>query len=117
MSFEPYKGTIDAWNAAHASPGTPLEFAQRLHSQWHAFADSDKAVASSDFPDFWKVESTFDQDHGVITNYLIHFDVNTGSKVSPIPFTVFLQPEVQRFELRIVASPESLSGTYKFIVQ
>jgi hypothetical protein len=117
MNFEPYRGTIESWNDAHSKPGTPLDFGERLHSPWHAYADVDKIVASSDTPDFWKVNSTFDQVHGVITNYLLHFDVNTESRVSLIPFTVFIQPEVQRFELRIISSPESLNGSYKFVVQ
>lgn len=117
MYFEPYRGTIDSWNAAYANPGSPSEFATRLHTPWHAYADIERTVASSDFADFWKVEGTFDQVHGVITNYLIHFDINTDPKVSLIPFSVFLQPEVQQFELRILSGPESLSGTYKFVVK
>jgi hypothetical protein len=117
MNFEPYRGTIESWNDAYSKPGTPLDFGERLHSPWHAYADVDKIVASSDTPDFWKVNSTFDQIHGVITNYLLHFDVNTEPIVSQIPFTVFIQPEVQRFELLIISNPESLNGTYKFVVQ
>lgn len=117
MNYQPFRGTIETWNAAHSKPGGPADFAQRLGASWHAYATQDMSLASSDAVDFWKVGDGFDRVHGVITNYLMRFDVNTGTKLSTVPFKVFLQKQVQQIELHIVSSIDSLSGDYKFIVR
>lgn len=117
MNSEPFTGTIDSWNAAHASPGSPLDLAQRLKLSWHAFATRALAMPSTVPIDFWKVEDTFDRVHGVRTNYLIRFAVNTTAKISPIPFQVYIQREVRHVELTMFSNIDALSGTYKFQVR
>lgn len=117
MPYVPFKGTIETWNEAHSNPGNPSEFSQRLNIPWHAYALTDMTLSSSDLAEFWKVDSSFDRAHGVVTNYLLRFDVNTGPKVSAIPFSIFLQQEVQQIQLRIISNIESLSGEYRFVVR
>ena len=117
MFFEPFKGTVEEWNAAHASFATPEDLAKRLKSAWHAYTTPDFGVSSTDVFQFWPIDSSFDQIHGVSTHYLLRFDVNTEQRVSFIPFTVYLQPEVQQIGLQIYSNIESLSGEYKFIVR
>jgi hypothetical protein len=117
MKFEPYKGSVESWNAAHADSGNPYDFYMRLNTAWHAYAVSDSTLPSSDFPEFWRVKDSFDRVHGVITNYLVRFTVNTDLSVSPVPFQVFLQPEVRQIELEIESNLSPLSGRYTFIVQ
>jgi hypothetical protein len=117
MAFVPYRGTVEDWNAAHSSAGDPREFAERLKIQWHAFASPDSNMPSTVPADFWKIPDVFDRTHGVQTNYLIRFAVNTTDKVSLVPFQVYAQREVQEVQLTLYSNIEALSGTYRFIVK
>ena len=115
--FVPFPGTVEDWNAAHSSPGNPSEFADRLKIQWHAFAAPGSAMPSTIPADFWKISDAFDRTHGVQTNYLIRFAVNTTDKVSLVPFQVYVQQEVQEVQLTLYSNIEALSGTYRFVIK
>lgn len=117
MAFVPFPGTVEDWNAAHSSPGNPSEFADRLKIQWHAFAAPGSAMPSTIPADFWKISDAFDRTHGVQTNYLIRFAVNTTDKVSLVPFQVYAQQEVQEVQLTLYSNIEALSGTYRFVIK
>jgi hypothetical protein len=117
MNFEPFSGSIEAWNAAHSNEGDPIALSRRLEVRWHAFAQRDMTSPSTRSLDFWKVDDSFDRTHGVITNYLLRFDVNTSDKVGLIPFQVYLQNAVQQIDLTIYSNVEVFSGQYKFIIQ
>lgn len=117
MAFVPYPGTVENWNAAHSSPGDPGELADRLKMQWHAFAAPDSNLPSTVPADFWKISDAFDRTHGVQTNYLIRFSVNTTDKVSLVPFQVYAQREVQEVQLTLYSNIEALSGTYRFVIK
>ena len=117
MNYVPFRGAIETWNEAHSTPGTPGELSRRLNISWHAYALTDMTLSSSDLAEFWKIDSSFDRAHSVITNYLLRFDVNTGLKVSTIPFSVYLQQEVQKIRLQLISNIESLSGEYTFLVR
>lgn len=113
----PYRGSIEDWNKAHDSLGTPEEISQRLRVPWHSYATADLGLSSTDYADFWKIDPSFDRMHSVSTHYLLRFDVNTGRYVSNILFQVALQPEVDQIRLNIQSSMESLSGEFKFMVR
>ena len=117
MFFEPFKGTIEDWNAAHATFLTPEKLAERLKITWHAYLSSDLSLSSADTFEFWQIDPRFDRSHDVSTHYLLRFDVNTGTKVSLIPFTVHLQQQVKQINLKIYSSIESLSAEYIFVVR
>jgi hypothetical protein len=117
MTFVPFPGSVEQWNAAHSSPGSPADFADRLKIQWHAFASKDLNSPSTIPASFWQIAETFDREHGVETNYLIRFTVNTSDKVSQIPFQVYAQREVQEVQLTLFSNIDALSGTYRFILK
>lgn len=117
MSYEPFSGSTESWNAAHQAPGTPPEINAKLQTQWHAYATSTPGDPSTVPIGFFKVDGGFDQAHGVQTNYLIRFSVNTGSTMSKIPFQVYVQRQVQQVELTLLSNIDALSGTYKFVIQ
>jgi hypothetical protein len=117
MAFVPFAGSVEEWNAAHSSAGSPADFADRLKVQWHAFASKDSGSPSTIPADFWKIAETFDRIHGVETNYLIRFTVNTSDKVSLVPFQVYVQREVQEVQLTLFSNIDALSGTYRFTLK
>jgi hypothetical protein len=117
MNYEPFPGTIEEWNSAHASAGGPADFAGRLKVKWHAFATGAPAMPSTVPAEWWKVSDKFDRDHGVRTNYLIRFAVNKGSKVSTVPFQVYAQREVERAEVTMLSNIDALSGSYRFQIK
>lgn len=110
----PYPGSVEDWNAAHATAGTPLDFESRLKVLWHAYANSDKSLSSTDDPRFWITKPDFDFAHGTLTAYLLRFPAKTQT---PIPFQVYLQDEVQHVDLIINSNVEALSGEYNFVIQ
>jgi hypothetical protein len=116
MEFEPFPDTIEKWNSAHELPGTPFELGTRLGVRWHAFTTTSGTSSSTVPIGFWRVPDDFDRIHGVQTNFLIRFKVNTSNRVSIVPFEVFIQPAVTQFELTLFSNIDALSGTYKFIV-
>jgi hypothetical protein len=117
MNYEPFPGTIEEWNSAHASSGSPAEFAGRLKVKWHAFATGAPGMPSTVPAEWWKVSDKFDRDHGVRTNYLIRFAVNKSNKVSTVPFQVYAQREVERAEVTVLSNIDALSGSYQFVVK
>lgn len=117
MAFVPFSGTVEEWNAAHSSTGSPIEFADRLKAPWHAYAAKDSNLPSTVPADFWKIADGFDRTHGVQTNYLIRFAVNTSEKVSLVPFQVYAQREVQEIQLTIFSNIDALSGTYRLVLK
>src|ERR1700737_349895 len=117
MTFVPFPGSVEDWNAAHSFAGSPADFADRLKIQWHAFASKDSNSPSTIPAEFWKIDETFDRTHGVETNYLIRFTVNTSEKVSQVPFQVYTQREVQEVQLTLFSNIDALSGTYRFILK
>lgn len=117
MAFEPFPDTVEKWNSAHASPGTPSALGTRLGMRWHAFTSVSATNASTIPIDFWKVPDSFDRIRGVQTNYLIRFAVNTSNKISIVPFQVYIQPAVTQVELTLFSNIDALSGTYRFIVE
>jgi hypothetical protein len=118
IDSEPFGGSIEAWNAAHASEGTPTEVDERLKIFWHAFARNDLTMPSTVPSNFWEIDSTFDRIHGVRTNYLVRFGVNTKeAKASIVPFQVYAQREVQQITLSLWSNIDALSGDYKFVIK
>jgi len=117
MNYEPFPGTIEEWNSAHASAGGPADFAGRLKVKWHAFATGAPGMPSTVPADWWKVSDKFDRDHGVRTNYLIRFAVNKSSKVSTVPFQVYAQREVESAEVTMLSNIDALSGSYRFQIK
>jgi hypothetical protein len=117
MTFVPFSGTVEDWNAAHSSAGNPVDFASRLKIRWHAFATKDSNMPSTVPADFWKIGDAFDRTHGVQTNYLIRFTVNTADRVSLVPFQVYAQREVQEIQLTLFSNIDALSGTYRFVLR
>lgn len=109
----PFKGSVEDWNAAHARSGSPEEFSSRLNMAWHAYTTQNRDWPSSDLPEFWKTDSTFDPTYGSITNFLIRFDVNTESSVSLVPFLVYVQPQVKQVTLSVQSNVEALNRTYQ----
>jgi hypothetical protein len=117
MAFEPFAGGIEKWNPGHATAGTPFELGTRLGARWHAFTAASGGSSSTVPIEFWTVPDSFDRIHGVQTNYLIRFTVNTSDSLSTIPFQVFIQSAVTQVELTLLSNIDALSGTYKFIVR
>lgn len=117
MTFVPFSGSVEDWNAAHSLGGNPIDFADRLKVQWHAFASTNSGMSSTVPADFWKISDAFDRTHGVQTNYLIRFSVNTSDKVSLVPFQVYAQREVQEVQLTMFSNIDALSGTYRFVIK
>jgi hypothetical protein len=114
---QPYEGSIEDWNAAHSSPGDPYDLAKKLKLDppWHAYANSDQTLPSTEQLAYWKVDDTLDRSHVAITNYLLRFNVNTDMNVdSRIPFQVGAQREVTRFDMIIQLSIEGFSSHYAF---
>ena len=71
-----------------------------------------------DDPDgFLENPDSFDRTHGVQTNYLIRFVVNTTGKVSLVPFQVYAQREVQEIQMTLYSNIEALAGTYRFVIK
>lgn len=108
-----YPGTVADWNVAHSTIGTPLDFEKRLHVFWHAYADGEKNMPSTDEPSYWATKPDFDFAHGTLTAYLLRFLSNSETA---IPFQVYLQDEVQQIDLIIDSNVEALSSEYKFII-
>ena len=117
MFYEPFKGTVETWNAAHAADGTPEELAQRLGVEWHAYTEPDLGRSSTEMRTLWQIEESFDLAHDVSTHYLLRFVVNTERDVSRVQFQVFLQPQIKRVVLNIRSSIDALSGDYEFNIQ
>jgi hypothetical protein len=118
MNSEPFGGSIEAWNAAHTSEASPMELDERLKVSWHAFARKDLTMPSTVPSNFWEIESSFDRTHGVVTNYLVRFGVNTtDAKASIVPFQVYAQREVQQISLSLWSNIDALSGDYKFVIK
>ena len=117
MKYAPYKGTIEQWNTAHSNSVEPAQLNGFLNMPWHAFAMKDLTLSSSELPLFWKIDTSFDQMHGVQTNYLLRFDVNESTRLGTVPFDVFLQAEVQQIELSVYSNVDALSGSYKFLLR
>jgi hypothetical protein len=117
MDDVPFRESIEAWNTAHSSDGTPAEFEQRLKVGWHAHAHQDGGLASTADAAFWKVDNTFDSTYGGVTNILLRFDTNPSAQESLIPFQVYAQPEVRTIVLTLSSNIESLSGTYKLTLR
>ena len=113
LDDKPYAGTIQDWNAAYSTAGTPLDFKDRLKIRWHAYADDQKTMSSTDDPTYWTTKADFDFSHGTLTAYLLRFPSNSQT---PIPFNVYLQDEVIRVDLILNSNVEALSGEYKFII-
>jgi hypothetical protein len=114
LDDKPYTGTIQDWNAAHSTTGTPLDFKDRLKIIWHTYADDQKTMSSTDDPNYWTTKADFDFNHGTLTAYLLRFPSNSQT---PIPFNVYLQDQVTQIDLILNSSVEALSGEYKFIIQ
>jgi hypothetical protein len=107
---EPLSLSIQKWNEAHSSPGSPKQFKDRLGIDWHAYADESKSMPSSDDVDFWQIPDNFDAANGIVTNYLVRFGINTDpNHRSYPPFKVYLQNYVQRIELNLEANIGSLN--------
>ena len=117
MAFVPFAGSVEDWNSAHASAGSPADFADRLKIPWHAFASKDSGSPSTIPADFWKIAEPFDRVHGVQTNYLIRFTVNMSDNVSLVPFQVYAPREVQEVQLTLYSNIDALSGAYRFILK
>jgi hypothetical protein len=117
MASDPFAGSIEEWNSAHMSAGSPLDIAARLKVSWHAFATNAPGMPSTASPEFWKIDDSFDRSHGVRTNYLIRFSVNTGDKISTVPFQVYIQREVEQVDLTMFSNIDALSGTYRFLIK
>ena len=113
LDDKPYTGTIQDWNAAYTTAGTPLDFKDRLKISWHAYADDQKTMASTDDQTYWTTKADFDFSHGTLTAYLLRFPANSQT---PIPFAVYLQDEVKQVDLILNSNVEALSGVYKFII-
>jgi hypothetical protein len=117
MKYEPFYGTVEAWNAAHRDGMLPDQTANQLGVEFDAFANDDFSLPSSAPGSFWKIGENFDLIKGVVTNYLVRFDLNPTDTVKPIPFEVFLTQGLQRFDLEIISNIDALSGTYHFVVR
>ena len=97
--------------------GSPEAFGTRLGIRWHAFATQDRSTSSTLLLDFCKVPPDFDLVHGVQTKYLIKFNVNTGSKLSLVPFQIYAQPEVREITMTLFSNIDALSGKYRFVLR
>lgn len=116
LDYEPFDSSIESWNAAHSDKGDPVELSKRLKTDWHAYALEGLTLPSTQRLSFWKIDESFDRNHGVMTNYILRFDVNKSDRVGKIPFQVYLQKEVQQIDLVITSNVQAYSGHYKFIV-
>jgi hypothetical protein len=117
IAFEPFVDSIEKWNEAHATPGSPIELASKLKVNWHAYASRAPAMPSTVPVEFWKIEDTFNRAHGVRTNYLLRFDVNTTAEGSVVPFQVYIQPEVLEVEITMLSNIDAFSGTFRFLIR
>jgi hypothetical protein len=113
LDDKPYTGTVQEWNAAYSTAGTPLDFKDRLKVSWHAYADDQKSMASTDDQAYWAASADFDFSHGTLTAYLLRFPANSQSA---IPFEVYMQDEVKEVDLILSSNVEALAGEYKFII-
>jgi hypothetical protein len=112
-----FNDTTDSWNKAYSTRGTPEDYSVRLNTVpvWHAYGQPDKSLPSTDLPEFWQIDQSFDQQYGLMTNYLLHFTVNPSASISLVPFQVDLQKEVKRIDLTIHSNTEVLSGFWTLI--
>lgn len=112
MRDEPFRGTVEKWNALHAAATSPEAMRSQIGKPWHAYADADKGLPSTDLTSFWQT-GDFDFTKGSQTNYLIRFPSNTQT---PIPFEVGRQPELSEIRLEFYSNIDALSGrSFRFV--
>lgn len=112
LNDKPFRNTIEKWNDYHIAESTPESLRQKLGQPWHAYADADKALASTEPISFWQT-GPFDFGTGMLTNYLIRFPANT---TTPIRFEVGYDDRIKEFRLEFYSSIDALSEkSYRFV--
>ncbi|WP_461622625.1 hypothetical protein [Bradyrhizobium sp. 25ACV] len=90
----------------------PEAMADRLGQPFHAYADADKALPSTEPAAFWQT-GAFDFSKGSQTNYMIRFPANSST---PIPFEVGYGEDLTEFRLEFYSSIDALSEkSYRFV--
>jgi hypothetical protein len=109
---------IQQWNIIHEKPGSPKDFNTQIGYSWHAFAEANKSLSSTEGDTFWKIPNRLEQTTGTITNYLLRFGVNPDEdKKSYVDFSVRSQPYVTRVELTMESNIGDLNNYYVFILK
>jgi hypothetical protein len=108
----PFRGSVAQWNEAHTSGVMPEAMTNKLGQPFHAYADSDKALPSTEPAAFWQT-GDFDFSKGTQTNYVIRFPANSST---PIPFEVGYDENLTEFRLEFYSSIDALSEkSYTFV--
>jgi hypothetical protein len=110
--------TVEQWNIIHEKRGSPEDFNTQIGYSWHAFADANKSLSSTEGETFWQIPNRLEQTKGTITNYLLRFGVNPDEdKKSYVDFNVRSQPYVTRVELTMESNIGDLNNYYVFILK
>ena len=114
----PLSISIKEWNGAHNAPGNPKKLNSEIKYSWHAFAETNQSLASTETVSFWKIPTMHEQTPGTITNYLVRFKVNSDEdKRSYANFYVRSQSYVRKIDLTLQSNIGELSNMYRFVLK
>lgn len=114
LKDRPFKGSVSQWNEAHMSGAAPEAMSSKLGQPFHAYADVDKTLPSTDPATFWQT-GAFDFSKGQQTNYMIRFPANSST---PIPFEVGYGKDLTEVRLELYSSIDALSEkSYRFVLR
>lgn len=112
LKDKPFRGSVAQWNEAHTSGAMPEIMTNKLGQPFHAYADVDKALPSTEPAAFWQA-GAFDFSKGSQTNYVIRFPANSSN---PIPFEVGYGEDLMELRLEFYSSIDALSEkNYSFV--
>ncbi|QOZ75332.1 hypothetical protein XH83_07690 [Bradyrhizobium sp. CCBAU 53351] len=113
---DPFRGTIEQWNSAHANGSGPKELRNipGLIRPWHAFVDREQSLASSFDPQFWQINPADMTSKTIVTNYIVRFAPAPTNTF--LDFDVYIQDGVKSVDLTIASQIEAFSGSRTFIV-
>ncbi|PSO16491.1 hypothetical protein [Bradyrhizobium sp. MOS003] len=113
---DPFRGTIEQWNSAHANGSSPKELRNipGLIRPWHAFVDQGLSLASSADPQFWQINPADMTSKTIVTNYIIRFTPAPTNTF--LDFDVYIQDGVKSVDLTIISQIEAFSGSRTFII-
>lgn len=113
---DPFRGTIEQWNSAHANGLGPKELRNipGLIRPWHAFVDQGQSLASSVDPQFWQINPADMTSKTIVTNYIVRFTPAPTNTF--LDFDIYIQDGVKSVDLIIASQIEAFSGTRTFVI-
>lgn len=115
----PVNKTIKEWNSAYGTPGSPIDFAQRLGVVWHAYLLPDEDVSSASYDKFWIVPESLDSDRTVVGNNMVRFIPQTsGFGYFLTGYIAKVQRDVSAMEVKFESNIEEFGEQrYQFVFE